>query len=235
MMRRIVEPELLDQLPPDDAGAVASRADLRRINRILGHATVLERAVRDHLKINPASPGRFTLIELGGGDGSLLLQLARRWHQWGWAANVTLIDRQNLVSDETREEFQALGWSIHCMAMDVFMGLDILSLPADVMIANLFLHHFRDDPLRSLLRLAAERTHLFIACEPRRSRRALVGSRFLGVVGCNGITRHDAVVSVRAGFAGRELTALWPSTNLWSVIERPAGLFSHAFIARRNG
>jgi hypothetical protein len=47
------------------------------------------------------------------------------------------------------------------------------------------------------------------------------------------VTRHDAVLSVRAGFAGRELSALWPSADGWKLEERRAGLFSHLFVAHR--
>jgi hypothetical protein len=48
------------------------------------------------------------------------------------------------------------------------------------------------------------------------------------------VTRHDAVVSVRAGFRDDELTAIWPRDARWRIEERGRGLFSHAFTAR-NG
>jgi hypothetical protein len=100
--------------------------------------------------------------------------------------------------------------------------------------ANLFLHHFPEPDLAALLRRAAARTNLFIACEPRRSALGLAVARWLRLFGCNEVTRHDAVISVRAGFAGRELSALWPADNQWQLSEQRAGLFSHCFIAKRN-
>ena len=104
----------------------------------------------------------------------------------------------------------------------------------DVMLANLFLHHFKDEPLRALLQLAADRTALFLACEPRRSPLALAASCMLGCIGCNAVTRCDAVASVHAGFEGAELSALWPTQNGWRLSERNAGMFSHCFVARRE-
>jgi hypothetical protein len=104
----------------------------------------------------------------------------------------------------------------------------------DMMFANLFLHHFPDESLTALFRLAAARTNLFIACEPRRSPFTLTASRWLRLIGCNAVTRHDAVVSVRAGFVGHELSALWPADNQWQLSEQSAGFFSHCFIAKRN-
>jgi hypothetical protein len=41
-------------------------------------------------------------------------------------------------------------------------------------------------------------------------------------------------VSVRAGFADEELSALWPSIPGWKLQERARGLFSHSFVARRD-
>jgi hypothetical protein len=55
----------------------------------------------------------------------------------------------------------------------------------------------------------------------------------LGLIGANAVTRHDAAVSVRAGFQGGELSALWPADPRWRLRECRAGLFSHLFLAQR--
>ncbi len=233
-MHRAVEPELLDDLPPADPRAVGSRADLRQLNFIMGHAGILSRAFRRHLAETVFRSRPLRLVELGAGDGTLLLGLARRWRALGVTAQVTLLDRQSLVSAETRRAFAGLNWSVESVATDVFTWLGQSSPCVDVMLANLFLHHFPDELLGALLQLAAARTNLFIACEPRRSPLALAASRWLWLFGCNPITRHDAVVSVRAGFVGKELSALWPSATEWESGEKAAGLFSHCFVAKRN-
>ena len=102
------------------------------------------------------------------------------------------------------------------------------------MMANLFLHHFHAERLALLLGLVADRSEVFVACEPRRSFLGLGASHGLALVGCNEVTLHDAVVSVRAGFAGRELRGLWPGTERWELREYAAGLFSHCFVAARR-
>lgn len=233
-MRRAIAPELLDDLAAGDPRAVRSRNDLRRLNRVMGHAGILTRALRDHLGKRTDPPRPLRLVELGAGDGTLLLRLARRLSARGLSAQVTLLDRQDLVSAETRRRFAALNWSVESAVTDVFACLESASSAADVMVTNLFLHHFSDPHLSRLLRLAAGATTLFIACEPRRSTLALRSSRLLWLLGCNRITRHDAVVSVQAGFLGRELSALWPAEDGWHVEEHDAGAFSHRFIARRD-
>jgi hypothetical protein len=102
------------------------------------------------------------------------------------------------------------------------------------LIANLFLHHFQEKELAPLLALAAARTDIFAACEPRRSPLPLAFSSLVGFIGCNRVTRHDAVISVRAGFAGNELSGWWPAKPEWHLEERSAGMFTHTFLAQRN-
>lgn len=231
-MRRVVQPELLDSLPTSDPHAIRSRADLRRLNVILGHARIMARQLR--LRFVETSE-RLRLVDLGAGDGTFLLRLAQDVAALRRTVHGTLLDRQALVSPATRHAFKRLHWSIESVPQDV---MDWLAQPfptADMMIANLFLHHLPETSLAELLRLVSARTNFFIACEPRRSPFALMFARGLGLIGCNHVTRNDAVLSVRAGFMSRELSALWPADGQWQLSEQPAGLFSHCFIARRNG
>ncbi len=233
-MRRIVEPELLDELQPADLRAIGSRGDLQRLNGIMGHAAILARALRGCLRLEASSSRRLQLMELGAGDGTLLLKVAQQCSMRGLSADVILVDRQNLISEQTQRAFAALNWSIKIMTADAQEALERAPQRVDVICANLFLHHFADDALRALLQTAAQKTNLFVACEPRRCVRGLVAARFLGLIGCNAITRHDARVSVRAGFAGKELSVLWPAAESWELHERSAGFFSHFFSATRH-
>ena len=106
----------------------------------------------------------------------------------------------------------------------------------DVIVATLFLHHFTDAPLSRLLAAVAGRCDVFLACEPRRGRLPLLASRLVALLGANAVTREDAVLSVRAGFRGAELAALWPAAAPgWRLDERAAGFFSHRFLAVRHG
>jgi hypothetical protein len=147
-----------------------------------------------------------------------------------------LVDRQRLLSPETKAEFEALSWQVESLEMDVF---DWLQRPhpqqSDVTIASLFLHHFMEDDLRGLLRHAAHQTGFFLACEPQRENFSLYAAALLGFIGCNDVSRHDAKISVRAGFTENELSTLWPVDDGWRLMERQAGLFSHCFVAQRIG
>ena len=216
---RIVEPEWLDTLPPGDPRARRSRRDLARLNAVMSNAGIVARALGD------ASLGR--VAEIGAGDGAFARRVAARIAPRA-GARFVLVDRQ------AHDAPQAVnGWGFEPAMRDVFAWLEDDRIGRfHAIVANLFLHHFDDGALARLLQLAALRTDRFVACEPRRSGLALTGSRLVGLAGCNDVTRHDAVVSVRAGFAGGEIASLWPREG-WLVQESPRGLFSHLFVAGR--
>ena len=226
---RTLEPEWLDHLAAGDPRAVRARRDLKLVNRIMGHARIIAKALRRaHLPEVPR------IAELGAGDGTLLLRIAEVL-SWPRGTHVVLVDREPAVNTGMQARYRQRGCDLTVDAADVFDWLSRESIRFDVIVANLFLHHFEADALARLFALAAARTNVFVACEPRRAPLPLAGSRMLGLLGCNDVTRHDAVLSVRAGFSGPELSALWPADAGWNVEERSAGLFSHLFVAQKRG
>jgi hypothetical protein len=228
---RRLTPELLDALPAEDKRAIGSRRDLVLLNRIMRHDMIMANALR--VRSGPATPR--TILELGAGDGSFMLRVARHLALIWPRVTITLLDRQNIVTGATRAGFADLGWEVETIEADVF---DVLGPAApqhyDAIATNLFLHHFEGAALRSLLTGVARRTALFVAVEPRRSMRAWLGSRMIWALGCNDVSRHDARVSVEAGFTDRDLSSVWPGEGAWTLTERRAGLFTHVFSARRE-
>lgn len=225
-MKRIVQTELLDTLPVGDPRAVRSRRDLCRVNGWMRQHNLMADALKNAL--NGHAPGHIT--ELGAGDGKFLFRVAQKISPRWPNVSATLLDLQKSVTPETLVDFAVLGWRAEAVVADVF---DRTQISSDVVIANLFLHHFADARLTELFRLISQHAQLFIALEPRRAAWPLFCSRLLWVIGCNDVTRHDAVVSVRAGFSGTELSALWPDKQNWQLTEQRAGPFSHLFIARK--
>jgi phospholipid N-methyltransferase len=227
---RCVECEWLDVLQPDDPRAVRSRNDLRRINACMLQSIVMARSLIK--TCGPNTPR--TLLDLGSGDGTFMLRVARRLASHWQNVTVILLDRQNIVIAETLKQFRAFRWNAEPIVADVFDYLKQSTPSAvDVMTANLFLHHFPQQELAQLLALAAQRSRVLIACEPRRAALALLASRLSWAIGCSGVTRQDAEISVRAGFKGREISVAWPKEPGWDLREQPAMLFTHCFTAHR--
>lgn len=230
-MVRSLQAELVDELPPEHPEAIKTRRDLRRINHLMGHAGILARALDS---VRPREHG-VRIIEIGAGDGEMFLRVAQRLGDKCNDVDVTFVDLQDLLRDETKAAFSVLDWRVHCVKSDVLQWLsDTASEKSDVIIANLFLHHFSDAQLSNLFSLAAKKAEALIALEPRRAGWPLLCARALALIGFSPVTCHDAPISVQAGFTGRELSALWPQNGAWELTERRAGLFSHLFIARRK-
>jgi len=230
-LQRKVEPELLDALAADDPQSLRSRKDLRRIQRAMATLSIVRHA------LNRATTGFVprTLLELGAGDGSLMLRLAQKQAACWPAVEVTLLDRINSVDPLTLEAIRNLGWTPQVLTVDVFNWLEGNDDSHwDVVFANLFLHHFSSTELARLLAGIAARSRVFLCCEPRRSALSLLGSHGIGLLGTGPVTRQDAVTSVRAGFRAQELSELWPNPCDWILREYAAGLFSHCFLAIRK-
>lgn len=229
-MLRQVAPEALDSLGADDPAAQRSRRDLRRLHVAMRTLSIMMRAIG-------AEPNRSPLriLELGAGDGSLALRFAHRhasqWPRVSW----TLLDRQDTVAESTLQGLRATGWEPTVVVADVFDWLSRNQQCAwDIVVANLFVHHFDGEELRHLLHAVSGVTPLFYCCEPRRNKTALIGSHLVGVIGAGPVTREDAVLSVHAGFRDSELSAHWPSQDGWLLREYSAGLFSHCLLARKT-
>lgn len=234
MMQRVVTAELLDGLDANDPDAMRSRKDLQRVHRAMGTRAILLSGLKalaaKHPKDRP-----LRLLEIGAGDGSLMLGVAQALSPQWPRVELTLLDRQNILNQTIIESYAEVGWTVVAKVVDVLDWAKAgVSETRDLVVANLFLHHFQGVQLDAILAAIAQRSSRFFACEPRRDWLALAGSHLVGAIGANRVTREDAVLSVNAGFNGNEISALWPhGDGQWQVQEYSAGLFSHCFRAER--
>lgn len=211
-MDRFIEPELLDHLDPADPEAVRSRRELRWINAIMGNHRWMRSMLRKHLR------SRDAVIEIGAGDGGFLLDCVRRGVIP--ASRVSALDlapRPGIWPPES-------SW----IRQSVF---DHMQLAADVVIANLFLHHFDAAQLArigGILRAA----RLVLINEPaRRAVHLAQGALLAAVAGFGRVTRHDMMASIRAGFAGAELVAAL-GLQRWQVDVSTTLLGAYRMVAR---
>jgi len=182
-VKRQVVPEILDSLSGDDPGALRSRRDLRLINVLMGN----ERWI---LKQNYCGG----VIELGAGEGQLTRKIAAR----GQVVGLDLQERPD-------------GLDVPWLAGDLFQILP--EVEGETIVANLVLHHFRDNQLAQLGKLIRDRRSL-IAVEPWRSKISLAEGYALWPL-INHITKHDMMVSIRAGFRNGELRKLLDLGDEW--------------------
>ena len=183
-MQRVVEPEIIDQLPPDHPDVKRSRVDLKVINFLMGN----ERWIARHIAKYPAALAK-GVVEIGAGEGTLLQRLAKRH------AGIPLTACDLAPRPEGLPE--RIAWD----RRDVFESL--AGVQGGVLAANLFLHHFEDDELERF-RPLVENFEVICFNEPYRDDRTVWDAQFiLPFVGR--ATKHDMMVSIRAGFIHGEL------------------------------
>lgn len=215
-MTRSLQPELLDALPPDHPDARHSRRDLRLINRLAGHhrwiAQKLPALLRDHAGER--------LLEIGAGTGELGLCLAAR----GLAPDC--LD----VCPRPPRWPAPQAW--HVADARTFAGYAGYA----VIVGNLIFHQFTDAELRGLGATLSRTARVIVACEPARRRTTQVLLRALGpLFGASHVTRHDAHVSVAAGFRGDELPRLLGlDGDEWAIACRTTALGSYHLVAVRR-
>lgn len=193
LTERHIEPELLDHASP--AEVAANLGDLRRINRYCGGLPTLRSALRPLLR-----PG-LRILDVGAASGDHAAALP--------GARVVSLD---LSPVHLRH---ATGDRV---AADAF-ALPFAPGSFDIVMANLFLHHFEDAAIVTLLRqFARVATAGIVINDLERSRLAW---SFLPLTaplfGWHPITLHDGPVSVAAGFRPAELAGLFARAGLPGV------------------
>ena len=202
MRPRVIRPEILDDLPEDQARA--SLQDLVRLNRHWGgHASLRwlmsQAARRDET---------FSLLDVGAASGDMSA-CVRAWYP---AARVTALDyRLSHLAAASHPKLSA----------DAF-HLPFRPAAFDFVFCSLFLHHFTDAQVRELLTAfgaVARRAVLVIDLQRHWIPRNFVPwTRH--ILGWDPVTVHDAPVSVDAAFTPRELTSLAQSAGLQGVRTR---------------
>lgn len=234
---RAVARETLDHLAADDPVAQRSRRDLARVHRAVATRSIVARGWKSLLPAR-LSETPLKILELGAGDGTLLLGVARSLAPAWPPVQLTLLDRLDVVDPATLAAFAELGWSVRVEVIDVldWAALDPASAPRwDLITTAMFLHHFEGAQLDAILAAVVSRADRFFVCEPRRTWLTWTMSHFVGAIGGNAVTRQDAVLSVEAGFRDDELAALWPGAGaVWSSRNFGAGLFSQCLAAQRR-
>lgn len=213
-MRRTLQPELLDSLPPDHPDALHNRRDLRLTNRIIGNHRWFARTLPPLLE-----PGE-TVLEIGAGTGELGLRLARA------GVPVDGLDLWPRPLDWP----SARAW--HAADLRTFEGYG----DYPVIIGNLIYHQFSDTELTALGLRIRRGARAILACEPARRRVSQLLYRvFAPVFGANHVSLHDAHVSIAAGFCGDELPRLLGlSRDQWDLRCSTTPLGVYRMIALRR-
>jgi 2-polyprenyl-3-methyl-5-hydroxy-6-metoxy-1,4-benzoquinol methylase len=188
--KRLIQPEILDDAPPEVARG--NLADLVRINRYFGGHSAIRRLLASSVK----DLGTFSVLDVGaasGDTGRLITSLYP-------GANVTNLDH-NAVNLQSADYPKLIADAFH---------LPFQPESFDFVLSSLFLHHFEDDQVVSLLRgmYRIARCAVLIADLERHILPYIFLPLSRPLFKWGDITVHDGVRSVRAAFKVAELQSL---------------------------
>lgn len=206
-MKRIPSREILDEGLVSPKDRLECLDDIWRINRRWGGVSGTLRLFERFFARTGAHPVR--VLDVGAGDGRLAALLRQRLAERSIEANVYTLDRQIVhlrnpaASDRelNRVVADALSPPFHPASFEVVM-------------CNLFLHHFSGEAARQMLRgmLSMASEAVMINDLDRRWLPYFL-IRFAPLIARHPISRIDGMASVRQAYTRTELAALGASVH----------------------
>ena len=206
-MRRITCSELLDEDQGTRREIRDSLDDLWRINRWLGGVSSSLQLLQDFFARAGVHPVR--ILDVGAGDSRLAGRLQTELQRRGLQAEFTVLDRclSHLLNGEK------LAGAPQPVVADA-LALPFAEGSFNVVMCNLFFHHFSDGPAKELLRgMAAIASEAVMINDPERHRLPYLFIRYAPWFARSPITRHDAPASVRQAYTRSELAAIVVATG----------------------
>ncbi|MBL0927355.1 MAG: methyltransferase domain-containing protein [Phycisphaerales bacterium] len=206
-MKRRLTPELMDAPGVDRAELDRALAWLRWANRRLGGVSALTGHLRRWSRNWPRrGEGVVTLLDVGCGSADIPVAVRRWGESAGFDVRVTALDLHGTTVDLAREHVSREGvGGVEVVAGDALRIAETFGVRSfDYCHAGLFLHHLSDVQVLTALAAmdrVARRGLVWNDLVRSRWHRALV--EFI-LVGAGPIVRHDARVSVEAGFTRGE-------------------------------
>ena len=216
-MKRVLSQEILETLDDDDPAAIKGRKDLLWVNGIMGNHRWVAKTLRR------LGRPEWSVLEIGAGDGALGEKLITQG-----ICRPSQLHAMDLSG-------QPASWpsEAHWKQGDLFKS----PLPeTEIVVANLFLHHFEGDQLGRIGRAVPTTVRLMVAAEPARyAFHRIQGGLFCKLMRLHEVTRHDMMVSIGAGFRGDELGKALNLGPDWTCRAWCTVFGAYRFVAERSG
>lgn len=206
---RLAADELMDDPALDAATYRAVLADLARVNRV----TLAYRPTLEFLARALGSRRRFSLLDVGFGDGDMLRRIARWALARGVEAELTGIDL-NPKSKAAAESHRAPGKPIHYLSGDYAA---LAGRNFDFVVSSLVAHHMSHAELLAFLRFMEREARLgWLVNDLHRHPLAWLGFPMLArLMRWHPIVQHDGRISIARSYRPHE----WPPVLAEAGIE----------------
>lgn len=177
--------------------------DINRVNRVLnGHAITLK-AIEKILDENPQE--RYTIIDLGCGDGELLKQLALYFMDRPVTLDLIGVDLNGNAIKIASENCRAFS-NISFLQRDI-LTLDTIAPACDILLCTLTMHHFGKEEIPVFLHRIVQlpRIGLIINDLQRSKVSYYLFKIFSSIFIKTNIAKHDGLVSIKRAFIKSEL------------------------------
>jgi 2-polyprenyl-3-methyl-5-hydroxy-6-metoxy-1,4-benzoquinol methylase len=189
---------------------------LGSINKWLGGNRITLDGIEELLKEQPKDK-TYTIIDLGCGHGDILRLVADLGRKQGYRFKLIGIDANQDAIDYANElssEFPELSFENIDIFSEQFEALDF-----DIALTTLFLHHFKNDEIKSLLKKLSKHANLGIVVNDlQRSKIAYGLFKLLGLTISNYMIVQDGLTSILRSFKRKDLEQFSEELNLKSKI-----------------
>jgi len=185
---------------------------LEKINRWLGGNRVSINALKSILKDHPKEI-ELKIVDIGCGHGDILRDVAKFGREKGYSMKLIGIDA-NPSAINYANELSLQYPEVSFVSEDIFSE-NFKKREFDIVMATLFLHHFKEEQLVSFLRNTLDQTKIGIVVNDlHRHRLAYYLFMLLSVFIKNKMIVNDGLISVLRGFKRKDLIRISQKLNV---------------------
>ena len=209
---RSTEAELMDDFSIQGDLLRDTLDQLGRINKWLGGNKITLGGIKILLK-NQSKNRTITIVDIGCGHGDMLRQVAEFGRANGYQFKLMGIDANKdaiAYANQLSQPYEEIVY----LSGDIFSE-EFKTLQCDIALCTLFLHHFSDSDIISLLKQLRSQASLGIVVNDlQRSELAYGLFRLLGIVISNPMVKQDGLTSILRAFKKEEIVKISEQLNL---------------------
>lgn len=185
---------------------------LEKINRWLGGNKVTITGLKKMLEKHPKEQ-QVTIVDIGCGHGDILRDVAKFGREEGYSMKLVGIDANPTAIEYAKtlsKDFLELSFETEDIFSEAFQKREF-----DVVLATLFLHHFKEEPLTCFLENTIKQVRIGIVINDlHRHKLAYYLFMALSLFIKNTMIIEDGLTSVLRGFKRKEITEMAKKINV---------------------